>query len=221
MKPILLAVAALIAASAPTLGEDVASKGQGPAGISGAPPDIAGKALSADMEASLRKAGFTDLRILPNSILVRAKDKAGNPVAMVLNPGSMTEIVTLDPHSGSASGGDGGRAPLTGSGVFATVLPTERLASTLIGLRVRDANGTEIGTIKDLAVDHGGIQAYILAVGGVLGIGDRYVAVTPFAISLIYDQVANSYHASMNATQDQLKTAPAFTYDGSFKAGRD
>lgn len=177
-------------------------------------------ALSADMEASLRKSGFTDLQVMPNSILVRGKDKSGNPVAMVLNPSSMTEIVTLDPHSGSAAGGDGAKAPLTGNSAFATVLPTARLASTLIGLKVRDLDGEEIGTVKDLAVDHGGIQAYIIGTGGVLGIGDRYVAVAPVAITLIYDQSANSYRATMNATAEQLKAAPAFTYEGSFKAER-
>ena len=190
----------------------------------GAPAPAADKAhdnaLSADMEASLRKAGFTDLEVMPNSILVRGKDKSGNPVAMVLNPNSMTEVVALDPHSGSAAGGDGAKAPLTGSSAFATVLPTARLASTLIGLKVRDLDGQEIGTVKDLAVDHGGIQAYIIGTGGVLGIGDHYVAVAPVAITLIYDQSANSYRATMNATAEQLKAAPAFTYEGSFKAER-
>ena len=176
-------------------------------------------ALGADMAAVLRKAGFTDLEVMPNSILVRGKDKSGNPVAMVLNPGSMTEVVALDPHSGSAAAGNG--APLTGSSVFPAVLPTARLASTLIGLKVRDVDGQEIGTVKDLAIDHDGIQAYIVATGGVLGIGDRYVAVAPLAITLIYDKGANSYRATMKATAEELKAAPAFTYDGSFKAGRD
>ena len=174
-------------------------------------------ALGADMAAQLAKAGFTDLQVMPNSILVRAKDKAGNPVAMVLDPHSMTEVVTLDPHAGSAAAGNGA-APLTGSTTFPTVLPTARLASTLVGLPVRDVDGREIGTIKDLAVDHGGVQAYILGTGGVLGIGDHYVAVAPLAITLVYDEGANAYRATMNATADQLKAAPTFTYEGSFKA---
>lgn len=220
MKPmILLALPVLIVSSASLQGGE-----RKPQELK---PNAAGEkaakdtALSADMATSLRKAGFTDLRIMPNSILVRAKDKAGNPVAMVLNPGSMTELVTLDPHSGSAAGGNGAGEPLTGSGIYATVLPGERLASTMIGLRVRDTAGEEIGTIKDLAIDHGGIQAYVIAVGGVLGIGDRYVAIAPLALSLVYDRVANSYHATMKVTADQLKAAPPFTYDGSFKAGRE
>jgi sporulation protein YlmC with PRC-barrel domain len=188
------------------------------------------KALGDDMIGVLKKAGFTDLQIMPDSVFVRAKDKAGNPVAMVLNPGSMTEIVTIDPHSGSAAAGTGNpgkpdtikpNTVMTGSGTFTTVLATEKLASTLVGLTVRTAAGTDLGTIKDLAIDHGGVQAYILAVGGILGLGDRYVAVTPSAIAITYDQVANTYSAAMDATVDQLKAAPAFTYEGAFKARRD
>ncbi len=220
-----LCLAVLLLPSAPAFAADVAPGAPAPQPAQAAADKAHDGALSADMAASLRKAGFTDLQVMPNSILVRGKDKSGNPVAMVLNPSSMTEVVTLDPHSGSAAGGDGGQttptgAPLTGNSVFATVLPTARLASTLIGLKVRDLDGEEIGTVKDLAVDHGGIQAYIIGTGGVLGIGDRYVAVAPVAITLIYDQSANSYRATMNATAEQLKAAPAFTYEGSFKAER-
>ncbi len=180
-------------------------------------------ALSKDIVATLEKSGFTDLKVMPASILVRGKDKSGNAVAMILNPGSMTEVVTLDPHSGSAAGGDGdpnGKAALTGSGTFATVLPSERLASTLIGLNVHGMADATIGTIKDLAIDHDGVQAYILGVGGVLGLGDRTVAVTPAALVITYDGAANSYHAAMNATAEQLKAAPDFKYEGSFKASR-
>ena len=176
--------------------------------------------LTADMDATLRKAGFTDLQILPNSVFVRGKDKAGNPVAMVLNPGSMTEVVTLDPHAGTAASGNGAPAPLTGSGTFATILPTERLASSLIGAPVVDTAGETIGTIKDIAVDHGGVHAYILGVGGLFGIGDRYVAVTPGALALAFDSTTKGYRATMSATIDQLKAAPEFTY-GDLAAKRD
>ena len=179
------------------------------------------KALGADMEANLRKAGFTNLQIMPNSILVRATDKDGHPVAMLLHPGSMTEVVTLDPHSGSAASGDGRKRPLTGSGAFATVLPSERLASIIIGLKLRDRSGKDLATIEDLAIDHDGVQAYILKVGGVLGLGERYVAVSPSAVDLTQDRDANSYAASSTLTKTQLKDAPDFVYKGPFKANRD
>ncbi len=163
------------------------------------------------MTATLRKAGFTDLQIMPNSVFVRGKDKAGNPVAMVLNPSSMTDMVTLDPHSGSAAGGNGA-GTLTGSATFATVLPSEKLASRIIGTDVADKAGNVLGTIRDIAVDHGGVHAYVLRVGGLLGIGERYTAVTPTAIILAFDKGTGRYKATMDATPDQMKAAPEFKY---------
>ena len=175
------------------------------------PAEPSPAALSADMAATLRKAGFTDLQIMPNAVFVRGKDKTGNPVAMVLDPSSMTDMVTLDPHSGSAAGGHG-EPTLTGSATFAAVLPSERLASRIIGTDVVDKAGTVLGTIRDIAIDHGGVHAYVLRVGGLLGIGERFVAVTPTAITLASDQGTGRYSATMDATPDQLKAAPAFEY---------
>ena len=176
-----------------------------------APAQPKSAALSADMEATLRKAGFTDLRILPNSVFVRGKDKAGHPVAMVLDPASMTEMVTLDPNSGSAAGGDGA-ATLTGSATFATVLASEKLASKLIGTQVINKQGTSLGVIRDLAVDHGGVHAYVVRVAGLLGIGERYAAVTPAALVLVFDQGTKRYRATMDATPEQMRAAPEFKY---------
>ena len=186
----------------------------------GAPTTIVGQSkpiapntamLSAGMEATLRKAGFTDLQIMPNSVFVRAKDKAGNPVAMVLNPDSMTEMVTLDSHSGSAAGGNGA-TPLTGSATFATVLPSERLVSKIIGTTVTNAAGQELGTIRDVAVDHGGVQAYVLRIAGLLGLGERFTAVTPTALTLVFEKGSRRLTATMDATSDQMKAAPPFKY---------
>ena len=41
---------------------------------------------------SLTKAGFTDITIMPSSLLVRAKDSQGNSVMMVINPDTLTEV---------------------------------------------------------------------------------------------------------------------------------
>ncbi len=215
MKTPLLVAAALLAFAATGAAAQTASPApaKAPPAAPTAAPDKAARdgELSADMAATLRKAGFSDLEIMPNSVFVRAKDKAGNPVAMVLNPRSMTEVVTLDPHAGTAAGGNG--ATLTGSGTFATVLPTAKLASAMIGVSVVNAAGDKIGTVKDMAIDHSGVHAYILGVGGIFGIGDRYVAVAPAALTLSFDKAAKAYRATMSATTDQLKAAPEFKFE--------
>jgi len=48
--------------------------------------------VSQKLRNDLSKAGFTDIKIMPSSFLVRAKDSEGNPVMMVINPDSMTEV---------------------------------------------------------------------------------------------------------------------------------
>jgi len=48
--------------------------------------------IAQKMRDDLSKAGFTDIHIMPSSFLVRAKDSAGNPVMMVVNPDSVTAI---------------------------------------------------------------------------------------------------------------------------------
>jgi hypothetical protein len=44
------------------------------------------------VKKNLQDAGFSDINIMPSSFLVRAKDKSGNPVMMVINPDSITTL---------------------------------------------------------------------------------------------------------------------------------
>jgi hypothetical protein len=56
-------------------------------------PNAQGPAhLAQKLRDDLTKAGFTDITIMPSSFLVRAKDSQGNPVMMVINPDSLTEV---------------------------------------------------------------------------------------------------------------------------------
>ncbi len=48
--------------------------------------------ISQRLRDDLTKAGFSDITIMPSSFLVRAKDSQGNPVMMVINPDSFTEV---------------------------------------------------------------------------------------------------------------------------------
>jgi hypothetical protein len=57
---------------------------------------------------NLQDSGFTDIRIMPESFLVRAKDKDGNPVMMLINPDSIT--------AGTDVQGGGKTGETTGSG---------------------------------------------------------------------------------------------------------
>jgi hypothetical protein len=48
--------------------------------------------MSQKLHDDLTKAGFTDITIMPSSLIVRAKDAQGNSIMMVVNPDSLTEV---------------------------------------------------------------------------------------------------------------------------------
>jgi hypothetical protein len=160
--------------------------------------------LQQELTARLQKAGFTDVKVLPDSFLVRADDKSGNAVMMSITPDSMTELTAVN-ASGQNKGASAG-------GMFTNIPSGDRLSSGVIGLDVYNDQKQDIGTIKDLALDRSGLSAYIVGVGGYLGMGDHYVAVRPSAISLSYTADDKKWHATMNTTADQLKSAPEYKY---------
>ena len=59
--------------------------------------------MQQQVRSNLQSAGFTDIKIMPESFLVRAKDKSGNPVMMVINPDSITAVTEEVNHRNSSS----------------------------------------------------------------------------------------------------------------------
>lgn len=96
--------------------------------------------------------------------------------------------------------------------IFAALAPNEDLSSKIVGLDVYNAANQKIGTIKDVAFGNTGIKAYIIAVGGFLGMGDRYVAVMPAAVKIGYGSDDKKWHATMDTTEAALKAAPEYKY---------
>jgi sporulation protein YlmC with PRC-barrel domain len=91
------------------------------------------------------------------------------------------------------------------------------LSSRLIGLNVQNADGEDLGTIEDVALEGGQLVGVVLAVGVILGGGQRYIAVDPSSISIKYSEGKNKWKATLNAKIDQLKAAPEFRYEGKWK----
>ncbi|WP_457103896.1 PRC-barrel domain-containing protein [Methylobacterium sp. P5_C11] len=100
---------------------------------------------------------------------------------------------------------------------FETVPQDAVLSYNLIGLNVTDSQNNTVGEIKDLVIDQGKLAGYIVSVGGFLGMGEHYVAVSPASIAISYDANAKKWKAVIGASKDQLKSAPEFKYDGKFK----
>lgn len=104
---------------------------------------------------------------------------------------------------------------------FVTVQNTDMLSSNVVGLDIYNQQNNSIGKIQDIAFDASKqITGYILSVGGFLGMGTHYVAVDPNAVMVQYDAANKTWRATMNATKDQLKSAPEFKYSGQWTASR-
>jgi sporulation protein YlmC with PRC-barrel domain len=95
---------------------------------------------------------------------------------------------------------------------FSTVSKDEMFSSKLKGLNVYNQKDESIGEISDLAIKNHQIDALILSVGGFLGMGEHYVAVSPSSVNVRYDDKNNKWLASMNTTKEALKEAPEFKY---------
>ena len=64
--------------------------------------------MQQQVQTNLTKAGFTDVKVMPESFIVRAKDQKGNPVMMVINPDSFTEITRVAPNGNNNGAGNSG-----------------------------------------------------------------------------------------------------------------
>ncbi|MGO9421097.1 PRC-barrel domain-containing protein [Roseiarcus sp.] len=104
---------------------------------------------------------------------------------------------------------------------FISVPDTAMLSENVVGLDVYNSQNNDIGKIHDVVLDKdNSVKGYILSVGGFLGMGTHYVAVDPGAVNITYDANQKTWRAAMNATKDELKSAPEFKYDGRWSASR-
>ena len=87
------------------------------------------------------------------------------------------------------------------------------LASKFKGTDVIGADDKKIGDVSDILFDKGGkIEAYVVGVGGFLGIGSKEVALAPTAFQVVPgDKSKNeSDKLRLSMTKDQLKEAANF-----------
>jgi sporulation protein YlmC with PRC-barrel domain len=115
---------------------------------------------------------------------------------------------------------------LAGTATFAQqparMSPPEALMTTMPGdgvtvtnyykQNVYDPSDSKIGEISDVIVDkEGRITAFIVSVGGFLGMNEKDVAAPFHAVHAT--QKDGKWYLVMNATKDALKNAPGYKYD--------
>jgi hypothetical protein len=175
--------------------------------------------MRSNLRNMLERAGYKDIRVAPSSFVVHAKDTDGNPVVMSIGPDSFSEVTSINASDGSTTGSAANNPGP--SERFVSISNNDELSSKVTGLDIYNNANQDIGQIKDIALNQNGrAQAYIVSVGGFLGMGERYVAVSPSAVKVSYNDTDKKWRASMDASADQLKAAPEFKYTGRWEAGR-
>ena len=81
-------------------------------------------------------------------------------------------------------------------------------ADSIINDSVRNGQNEDLGHIKDIMIDTetGQVNYYVLSFGGFLGMGDKYFAVPPKAMSV---DTKNECMV-LNVDKERLKDAPGF-----------
>jgi glucose/arabinose dehydrogenase len=64
-------------------------------------------AAAQQIQQDLKKAGFTDVKVVAESFVVQAKTKDGNPVVMTIGPHGMSVFEAMNGTSGSAASSGG------------------------------------------------------------------------------------------------------------------
>jgi len=59
------------------------------------------ESIRQQVKNDLQQEGFSDIKIMPQSFLVRAKDKNGNPMMMVINPDSVAAVTQYQSQNNS------------------------------------------------------------------------------------------------------------------------
>jgi hypothetical protein len=92
-----------------------------------------------------------------------------------------------------------------------TQQPDQLLASKFKGTNVVGADNVKIGDVSDMLFDKDGkVEAYIVSVGGFLGVGSKSVAIAPQAFEIVKGVNGEADQLKLAATKDQLKEAQGF-----------
>src|SRR5262245_29315158 len=89
---------------------------------------------------------------------------------------------------------------------------TQLLGSNLIGAKVISISGETIGRVSNLVVnENGSVEAVVISVGGLFGVGHKDVAVTFKSIIVARNKTGDAIdHVTLAATKDDLRQAAEF-----------
>src|SRR5262245_915679 len=137
-----------------------------------------------------------------------------SPAAKPTPPAATTPAPESKPDAALPKADTAAKPATTGSAQFvSTQKPDQMLASKFKGTDVVGAENEKIGDVSDILFDKTGkIEAYVISVGGFLGMGAKDVALAPASFQVVSgDKSKNeSDKLKLSMTKDQLKQAANF-----------
>jgi hypothetical protein len=89
--------------------------------------------------------------------------------------------------------------------------PDQWLATKFRGTEVDGADNQKIGAVTDILFDKTGkIEAFVVSVGGLLGIGAKDVALAPASFDVVPGQNGAADRLKLSMSQDEIKQAQNF-----------
>jgi hypothetical protein len=183
----------------------------------------------------LTVAGWRKMKVLPSGLTYKIKEtsmiralitstfigalatvplaaNAANADAGASNGAAVGTTTDVKPKVGmdatKTAPADATTAPATD--MSGTVATDTMVASNVIGADVKDGTGESIGEIGDLVLSgKGQIQAYVIDVGGFLGMGEKPVALQPTDVMIAAD-ADGALQIKTAMTKEQLKALPDY-----------
>lgn len=146
------------------------------------------------------------------SAAVAQYSSPSNPSAASPNAaqsGSSSDSMKSDASKSSASSSTSAAGSMN---LISSQKPDQLLASKFEGTDVIGANNEKIGDVKDvLFTKDGKVEAYVISIGGFLGVGAKEIALAPSAAQLVPDDKdKDSFKLKVSMSKDQLAQAPDF-----------
>jgi hypothetical protein len=125
---------------------------------------------------------------------------------------SSTPAPSATPAPAATTVAPAATAPAMTSSKFVTAqTPDQLLATKFKGTDVMGTDNAKIGDVADVLFDKDGkVLAYVVGVGGFLGIGSKDVALAPSSFQVMPPTDKDNMKLQLAMTKDELKAAPEF-----------
>jgi sporulation protein YlmC with PRC-barrel domain len=152
------------------------------------------------------------LALLSGAAIAQAPDqpKQSPPAATTDQPKQLPPAATVDQPKQSAPAVTADKSADRNQ-VITEQKPDQLLASKVKGTNVMGSNDEKIGDVSDILFDKDGkILAYVVGVGGFLGLGAKDVALSPASFQIMPASGRESMKLKLAMTKDELKNAAEF-----------